>query len=52
MFCIIYRFKIHQDKEEKFIKSWEEITEAFKKYCNALGSRLHKKDNCDYIAYA
>ena len=52
MFCIIYRFKIHQGKEEEFIKSWIEVTEAFKTHCNALGSRLHKNKNCNYIAYA
>jgi len=52
MFCIIYQFKIHQGVEEKFIKSWEEVTKAFKKHCGALGSRLHKNNECDYIAYA
>ena len=52
MFCIIYRFKIHQDKEEKFVQSWVEVTEAFKINCDALGSRLHKNNEYDYIAYA
>ena len=52
MFCIIYRFKIHQGKEEKFIKSWSEVTNAFKIHCGAWGSRLHKNNECDYIAYA
>ena len=52
MFCIIYQFKIHQGKEEKFIKSWEEVTETFKTHCGALGSRLHKNNEYDYIAYA
>ena len=52
MFCIIYRFKIHQGEEETFIKSWEEVTKAFKMHCHALGSRLHKNDDCEYIAYA
>lgn len=52
MICIIYRFKTHQGKEEEFIKSWKEVTEAFKIHCNALGSRLHKNNECDYIAYA
>jgi len=52
MYCVIYRFKIHQNKEELFIKSWAEVTEAFKTHCNALGSRLHKYTDTEYIAYA
>jgi len=52
MYCLIYRFKIHKDTEELFIKSWAEVTKAFAKHCGALGSRLHKKDTSEYIAYA
>jgi heme-degrading monooxygenase HmoA len=52
MYCIIYSFKVQKGKEERFIKSWKEVTNAFIEYCGGLGSRLHKKDKFEYIAYA
>ena len=52
MYCVIYRFKIQSGKDDLFIKSWEEVTKAFSNYCEALGSRLHKNNEDDYIAYA
>lgn len=52
MFCLIYRFVVKPGEEERFDKAWSEVTEAFKKYAGALGSRLHKTDDGKYIAYA
>jgi len=52
MYCIIYRFKVIEGKEEDFIKLWSKVTSAFRTNCGALGSRLHINDKCDYIAYA
>ena len=53
MFTVIYNFRVKSDKKAEFEQSWNEITTLIYKYCNSLGSRLHKqKDNNDYIAYA
>ena len=52
MFCIIYRFKVKAGKKTQFIEAWSEVTVAYKESCGALGSRLHKSDSGEYIAYA
>ena len=52
MFCVIYKFKVIAGKEDQFIESWGKVTNAFKKHCDALGSRSHKSENGEYIAYA
>jgi len=52
MYCIIYRFKVHESKNEQFIKSWSEVTSAFLNSCGSLGSRLHASGDREYIAYA
>ncbi len=52
MYCVIYKFIIIEGKEKQFISSWKKVTEAFKTHCGALGSRLHKSRDGEYIAYA
>ena len=52
MYCIIYRFEIIGGQEDRFIKSWTDVTQAFNDHCGALGSRLHKNEKLEYIAYA
>ena len=52
MFSIIYKFKIKPDRKDSFEKSWKDLTHLIYDYSASLGSRLHKKDNCNYIAYA
>ncbi len=52
MYCVIYKFIIIEGKEKQFISSWKEVTEGFKAHCGALGSRLHKSRDGEYIAYA
>jgi heme-degrading monooxygenase HmoA len=52
MRTIIYQFKVKDNQNEEFIEAWKEMTELIYKYENSLGSRLHKKDNQTYIAYA
>lgn len=52
MFCVVYRFHVRQDKEEQFQAGWKELTEILKEQNGALGSRLHRDSNSDWIAYA
>lgn len=52
MFIVIYSYEIIPDKESDFIKGWKGLTELIYKYENSFGSRLHKLDNKNYVAYA
>lgn len=52
MFCVVYSFKVIQDKEMEFIKAWTELTQLIYQYEGSLGSRLHKGSDHEYIAYA
>lgn len=52
MFAIIYQFHVKQDQREQFIKAWKELTRLFYAHADSLGSRLHKKDEHTFIAYA
>ena len=52
MFSVIYKFEVKQDRKNSFEKSWKDLTHLIYDYAGSLGSRLHKKDECNYIAYA
>lgn len=52
MFTVIYSFKIKINKEVTFEKAWGELTTLIYEYEGSLGSRLHKKSDKHYIAYA
>ena len=52
MFSVIYKFEIKSDRKDSFEKSWKDLTLLIYEYAGSLGSRLHKKDECNYIAYA
>ena len=52
MFSVIYKFEIKPDRTDSFEKSWKNLTLLIYEYAGSLGSRLHKKDECTYIAYA
>ncbi len=52
MFAVIYSFTIEPERIEQFIASWKEMTQLIKKYEGGLGSRLHKKSETEFIAYA
>lgn len=52
MHAIIYTFEIYPEKEAQFIESWAELTELIKKYEGGLGSRLHRIDATNFLAYA
>jgi len=52
LYCIIYKFKVRDGQEERFTQAWSEVTKAYIESCGGLGSRLHKADDQDYIAFA
>ncbi|OBQ54967.1 antibiotic biosynthesis monooxygenase [Tamlana sp. s12] len=52
MYIVIYRFKVKQNLDQDFIKSWKGLTDLIYKYEGSLGSRLHKEKPNHYIAYA
>ncbi len=52
MFVVIYSFKTLPDKESEFVHSWKELTKLIYQFENSFGSRLHKKEEGHYIAYA
>ena len=52
MFSVIYKFKLKADKIQQFEENWAELTKLIAKHQGGLGSRLHKNDTLNYIAYA
>ena len=52
MFIVIYKFEVKKGLEKDFEEEWAALTHAFMDYANGLGSRLHKDDQENYIAYA
>ena len=52
MFVVIYSFKIKKGRDQDFISSWQGLTKLIYKHEGSLGSRLHKKSELEYIAYA
>ena len=52
MYVVMYAFKVKPNQEEKFIEAWQGLTSLIYKHEGSLGSRLHKKDDLNYIAYA
>ncbi|OMP29884.1 MULTISPECIES: antibiotic biosynthesis monooxygenase [Mangrovimonas] len=52
MFAVIYSFKVKEGLEATFVNGWKELTELVHQYEGGLGSRLHKKNDSHYIAYA
>lgn len=52
MYIVLYTIKVKPKHEEKFIEAWQGLTSLIYKHQGSLGSRLHKKDALNYIAYA
>jgi antibiotic biosynthesis monooxygenase len=52
MFAVIYLFDVKPNQEEKFEKSWSDLTKLIYKFEKGLGSRLHRQNERKYIAYA
>ncbi|MEZ4805581.1 MAG: antibiotic biosynthesis monooxygenase [Bacteroidia bacterium] len=52
MFVVIYSFQVKPDYTAQFEKAWQALTVLIYEHEGSMGSRLHKKDACHYIAYA
>ena len=52
MFAVVYSFKVKPTKTREFELAWRNLTELIYKHEGSLGSRLHKIDDNEYIAYA
>ncbi|MBM1107791.1 antibiotic biosynthesis monooxygenase [Aurantibacter crassamenti] len=52
MHVVIYKFNVINGFENDFEIVWEKLTEAFMNYSGGLGSRLHKDEEGNYMAYA
>ena len=50
-FAVLYRWRIKAGAEDDFIRAWSVATTAFRTI-GALGSRLHRTDDGEFIAYA
>ncbi len=52
MFSVIYKFQLKPDKIQQFEENWTELTKLIYEHQGSWGSRLHKSDETNYIAYA
>lgn len=52
MFAVIYHFEVIPGEEGSFIEGWKGLTQSIYQFEGSLGSRLHKKNEGNYIAYA
>lgn len=52
MFAVIYRWRVDEKDEEEFRRRWHEITADIVAHHGGGGSRLHRAENGDWVAYA
>lgn len=52
MFAVIYAFTVKPGCQAVFEEAWAELTVLIREYEGGLGSRLHRKTDEIYIAYA
>jgi heme-degrading monooxygenase HmoA len=52
MFSVIYRWTLKPGTEERFREAWRTLTEAIRARSGTSGSRLHRTDDGDFVAYA
>ncbi|HAC58334.1 antibiotic biosynthesis monooxygenase [Parvibaculum sp.] len=52
MKAAIYRWKVAPGDEEYFARRWHEITQDIMRDHGGGGSRLHRAENGDFVAYA
>ena len=51
-FVVIYRWRLHPDREQQCQDSWSRNTPHIILRCGGLGSRLHKAEDGTWLAYA
>lgn len=52
MKAAIYRWKVAPEDEDHFMRRWHEITKDIVRDHGGGGSRLHRAENGDFVAYA
>lgn len=52
MFIVLYNFVVKRGQEDIFVDAWTNLTDLIYKHEGSLGSRLHKSETQQYIAYA
>lgn len=52
MFVVIYRWHLHEGREEQFVEAWSAMTRSIREQCGSFGSRLHRDDEGTWVAYA
>jgi hypothetical protein len=52
MYAVIYRWQVDEKHEAEFQRRWHEITDEIVERHGGGGSRLHRADNGDWVAYA
>ena len=52
MYTVIYSFSVKSGHLDEFFDGWEGLTKLIYEFEGSLGSRLHKVDALNYIAYA
>ena len=51
-FCVLYRARIHPDKEANYVAAWSRLTRLIRSQRGGLGSRLHRGNDGIWYAYA
>lgn len=51
-FCVLYRMRVHPDREARYIAAWSRLTSLIRSQRGGLGSRLHKGADGIWYAYA
>lgn len=51
-FTVLYRWRIREGSEKKFVDAWTEITDHYVKNAGSVGSRLHRGSDGVWYAYA
>lgn len=51
-FCVIYRWRVGEADERRFLEAWKEVTKDFRTWSGGLGSRIHRCEDGLLLAYA
>lgn len=52
MFTVLYRWRLHEGKEQQFIRAWSRVSDLYLRHRGSLGSRLHRGPDGIWYSYA
>lgn len=52
MYAVLYRWRVEDEKAADFVRQWELATAAIRDRCGSFGSRLHRTEDGEWMAYA